>query len=301
MATTVFLYNTKICTQIIKTVCGFYYFRKGRVDIYLLGNRFIYDGVNSSRYNLSILRIDTDGLTSAEGSVEYSSSFFPAQNKRYITGVSRESAPLEFEVEIIGEEGYCSVHERAIKNWLFNSPTFKELYIDPEDDKEAEYVNGTIKRQYLECVFCNPEKIEYAEGTVGWRCTCMCSSTMAMQEKVEVTATSFSSDITLNVDTDIQDYVYPYLVITCGNTKADVTITNKSDNNRAMQIKDATAKAVLYADCAVGTIVNDANAEYYNKLVNQHFLRLVPGENIISVTGGVSSVKFTWNNARWMT
>ena len=190
-------------------MCGFYYFRKGRVNIYLLGNRFIYDGVNSSRYNLSILRIDTDGLTSAEGSVEYSSSFFPAQSKRYITGVSRESAPLEFEVEIIGEEGYCSVHERAIKNWLFNSPTFKELYIDPEDDKEAEYVNGTIKRQYLECVFCNPEKIEYAAGTVGWRCTCMCSSTMAIQEKVEVTATSFSSDITLNVDTDIQDYVYP--------------------------------------------------------------------------------------------
>ena len=207
MATTVFLYNTKICTQIIKTVCGFYYFRKGRVNIYLLGNRFIYDGVNSSRYNLSILRIDTDGLTSAEGSVEYSSSFFPAQNKRYITGVSRESAPLEFEVEIIGEEGYCSVHERAIKNWLFNSPTFKELYIDPEDDKEAEYVNGTIKRQYLECVFCNPEKIEYAEGTVGWRCTCMCSSTMAIQEKGEVTGTSFSADITLNVDTDIQNYV----------------------------------------------------------------------------------------------
>lgn len=142
----------------------FLLFRKGRIDIYLLGNRFVYDGINSSRYNLSILRIDTDGLTSAEGSVEYSSSFFPAQNKRYITGVSRESAPLEFEVEIIGEEGYCSVHERAIKNWLFNSPTFKELYIDPEDDKEAEYVNGTIKRQYLECVFCNPEKIEYAEG-----------------------------------------------------------------------------------------------------------------------------------------
>ena len=62
-------------------------------------------------------------------------------------------------------------------------------------------MNGTIKRQYLECIFCNPEKIEYAEGTVGWRCTCMCSSTMAIQEKVEVTATSFSSDITLIVDT----------------------------------------------------------------------------------------------------
>ena len=86
-------------------MCGFYYFRKGRVNIYLLGNRFIYDGVNSSRYNLSILRIDTDGLNSAEGSVEYSSSFFPAQNKRYITGVSRESAPLEFEVEINGRTG----------------------------------------------------------------------------------------------------------------------------------------------------------------------------------------------------
>lgn len=279
----------------------FLLFRKGRIDIYLLGNRFVYDGINSSRYNLLILRIDTEGLTSAEGTVEYSSSFFPAQNKRYITGVSRENAPLEFEVEIIGEEGYCSLHERAIKKWLFNSPSFKKLYIDPEDDKEAEYVSSTIKRQYLECVFSNPQKIEYAEGTVGWRCTCMCSSTMAIQEKIEVAVNSFGSDIILDVDTDIQDYVYPYLVITCGNAKSNITITNKSDNNRAMQIKDATAKAVLYADCAVGTITNDSGAEYYNKLVDQKFLRLLPGENTLSVTGTVSSIKISWNNARWMT
>ena len=215
--------------------------------------------------------------------------------------MSRENAPLEFEVEIIGEEGCCSVHERAIKNWLFNSPTFKELYIDPEDDKEAEYVSGTIKRQYLECVFCNPQKIEYAEGTVGWRCTCMCSSTMAIQEKVEKTLSSFGSDIILNVDTDIQDYVYPYLVITCGGAKSDITITNKSDNNRAMQIKDATAKAVLYADCSIGTIVNSANTEYYDRLVNQKFLRLLPGANTLLVTGDVASIKISWNNARWMT
>lgn len=215
--------------------------------------------------------------------------------------MSRENAPLEFEVEIIGEEGYCSLHERAIKGWLFNSPTFKTLYIDPEDDKEAEYIDSTIKRQYLECVFSNPQKIEYAEGTVGWRCTCMCSSTMAIQEKVEKTLSSFDSDITLNVDTDIQDYVYPYLVITCGDTKSDITITNKSDNNRAMQIKDATAKVVLYADCAIGTIVNNANTEYYDKLVNQKFLRLLPGANTLSVTGAVTSIKISWNNARWMT
>ena len=388
--------------------------------------------------------------------MEYSSSFFPAQNKRYITGVSRESAPLEFEVEIIGEEGYCSVHERAIKNWLFNSPTFKKLYIDPEDDMEAEYVGGEIKRQYLECIFANPQKIEYSEGTVGWRCTCICSSTMAIQEDIEhiisdtnqipvstdkngdvyngcgykenvyldgeaseiirsgsgatgliplphgtmpnngqivlfisnaeltmtdntrvlyydqtrtykgsskgsiieledstsgstvpyatvdsnnyivrldiskvvyylrrdsydvsyirltgdgidgdtiITVNNWLADTIVNVDTDINDYVYPYLVITCTNASSEttVTITNKTDNNRAMQIKDATAGVVIYADCAMGTIINNAETEYYNKLVNQHFLRLLPGVNTISVTGNVESIKFTWKNARWMT
>lgn len=168
---------------------------------------------------------------------------------------------------------------------------------------EAEYVGSEIKRQYLECVFANPQKIEYSEGTVGWRCTCICSSTMAIQEDVELTISSFNSDITLDVDTDIDDYVYPYLVITCTNASSEttVTITNKTDNNRAMQIKDATAGVVLYADCAMGTIINNAETEYYNKLVNQHFLRLLPGVNTISVTGNVESIKFTWQNARWMT
>lgn len=217
--------------------------------------------------------------------------------------MSREEAPLEFEVEIIGEDSFCLRHEREIKNWLFNSPVFKKLYVDHADDYEAEFVGSEIKRQYLECVFANPQKIEYAEGTVGWRCTCICSSTMAIQEDITLDFTSFSSDLIVDVDTDIEDYTYPYLVITCTDTepKSTITCTNKSDNNRQMQIKDVTAGAVLYADCAIGTITNDSGVEYYDKLVNQKFLRLVPGENILSITGNVASFKITWQNARWMT
>ncbi len=215
--------------------------------------------------------------------------------------MSRENAPLEFEVEIIGEEGYCSIHERAIKKWLFNSPGFKRLYIDHEDDKEAELIDGAIKRQYLECVFCNPQKIEYAEGTVGWRCTCMCSSTMAIQEEVNKIITNFDSDIRIYVDTDIQDYVYPKMKISFDiSDTPTIAIANKTDNNREMQVRDAKSSPI-YVDCEMGTITNDSGISYYSKIVDQRFLRLLPGENVLSVTGKFSRIEFTWNNARWMT
>lgn len=175
------------------------------------------------------------------------------------------------------------------------------MYIDHEDDKEAELIDSTIKRQYLECVFCNPQKIEYAEGTVGWRCTCMCSSTMAIQEEVSKIITNFDSDIRIYVDSDIQDYVYPKMKISfdVGDTPT-IAIANKTDNNREMQVRDATSSPI-YVDCEMGTITNDSGISYYSKIVDQRFLRLLPGENVLSVTGKFSRIEFTWNNARWMT
>lgn len=274
---------------------------KELIKIYLSGQRFIYDDVYSSKYNLAILEIETESLKSAEGEVEYFSSFFPATKQRYLTGLSREQAPLEFEVEIVSESGFCIEVEREIKRWLFNSPTFKKLYIDPEDDREAEFINGEVKRQYLECIFTNPHKLEYAEGTVGWRCTCLCSSSMAIQEDVTITYTDFTEDITINVDTDIDDYVYPYLVIEVDNSTNDISIINKTDNNRAMTIQNPTATLVLYTDCAMGSIITSANVSYYDHIANQRFLRLLPGDNILSVSDNVSSIKFTWQNSRWMT
>lgn len=77
-------------------------------------------------------------------------------------------------------------------------------------------------------------------------------------------------------------------------------IKNITDNNRSMQIKSVTADSTLYIDCGVGSIVDSSNNSYYDKLANQRFLRFLQGKNELQIIGDIDSVKFVWNNMRYI-
>ena len=60
----------------------------------------------------------------------------------------------------------------------------------------------------------------------------------------------------------------------------------------------------ILCDCAIGTInevTNDVSpCDYYHKLMDYKFLRLLPGKNQITVGGYISEITFTWQNERWI-
>lgn len=63
---------------------------------------------------------------------------------------------------------------RAIEKWLFNKREYCKLYLDMADDlygETFEYIDGIRKRNYLNCRFINPEKLEYNGGIVGYKAT----------------------------------------------------------------------------------------------------------------------------------
>ena len=97
-------------------------------------------------------------------------------------------------------------------------------------------------------------------------------------------------------------YIYPYLEVKAGHTVAstDILIKNVTDNNRSMQIKGVTANATLYIDCAVGSIIDSSGNSYYDKLTDQKFLRLLQGKNEVQVEGDIDSLKFVWNNLKYV-
>ena len=141
----------------------------------------------------------------------------------------------------------------------------------------------------------------YADGLHGWKCTCTLSSGWAFQDEIEITYTDFTNDIIIPVDSDNGDYIYPTFTFVAGTTTNPIssTIVNTSDNNRAMEIKNIPAQTEVYVDSAVGTITDNTGTSLYPNLVDQKFLRLVNGDNVLNVSG-ISELTVKYQNVRYI-
>ena len=267
----------------------------------LFVNNFEYDGINSAKYGLRFGHIDTERLKQICGNLEYNQVFYPSLNRQEIHGVNKDEFPLSFDLEIISAEPISYWSAKEIKKWLFNSPTYKKLYASRIKDKTIEKINGEEKRRYVECVFTNPEAMFYADGLHGWKCTCILSSGWAFQDEIEITYTDFTENITVPVDSDNGEYIYPTFTFSAVAADRPVSpaIVNTSDNNRTMEIKDIPAQTEVYVDSAVGTITDNTGTSLYPNLVNQKFLRLVNGNNVLQVTG-ISKLKIKYQNVRYI-
>ena len=267
----------------------------------LFVNNFEYDGINSKKYGLFFGHVDTERLKQIYGNLEYNQVFYPSLNRQEIHGVNKDEFPLSFDLEIISAEPISYWSAKEIKKWLFNSPTYKKLYASRIKDKTIEKINGEEKRRYVECVFTNPEAMFYADGLHGWKCTCTLSSGWAFQDEIEITYTDFTENITIPVDSDNGDYIYPTFTFVAGTTTNPVspTIVNTSDNNRVMEIKDVPAQTDVYVDSAVGTITDNTGTSLYPNLVDQKFLRLVNGDNVLRVSG-ISELTIKYQNVRYI-
>lgn len=264
---------------------------------------YIYDGINSSRYHLLFANLNTDRLTQICSSVSYTTELYAGANRYEMQGKNWDDSPLSFDVEVISEYPIDNITAKKIKRWMFNSSSWKKLYEDrgarPTSD---EIIDGRSKRTYIECVFSNPSEIRRSGNLFGWQCTCTLATPMAVQEPVEVSYSDFKDNIILDVDTDHTGYTYPHIKIETKNNsgKSDITIENISDSGRYMQIGSVSAGTVIYADCGIGSITDNANNSLYDRLANQQFLRLVPGRNELKISGDIKSLKLVWSNMRYI-
>lgn len=267
----------------------------------LFVNNFEYDGIKSAKYGLFFGHVDTERLKQICGNLEYNQVYYPSLNRQEIHGINKDEFPLSFDLEIISAEPIPQWSAKEIKKWLFNSPTYKKLYASRIKDKTIEKINGEEKRKYVECIFTNPEAMFYADGLHGWKCTCTLSSGWAFQDEIKITYTDFTENITVPVDSDNGDYIYPTFTFSAAATTNPISpiIVNTSDNNREMKLKDIPAQTEVYVDSAVGTITDNTGTSLYPKLVDQKFLRLVNGDNIISVKG-IESLTIRYQNMRYI-
>lgn len=275
----------------------------------LFGSYFEYNGKSSRTYSLVFASVDTEPYLSLNGEIQSSVVFNKQDKRNYFIGESFTDSPIQFEAEIVTDDGQIinRFARREIEKWLFHQPAYRRLYTDMWCDTQGEsvdIVNGETKRLYLNCRFTNPEKIEGNGGLVGYRFTVECDSSMAWQDAVSYEFTtghansSSSSIITINVDTDLKDYVYPKVTITMGRTGGDITISNNTDNtSRLTSFSGLTANITFTMN---GNGINYISGDNYLKFSNKNFIRLLDGENKISIIGDVSKITFEFQQRRYL-
>lgn len=274
-----------------------------------LGSYFEYSGKDSRMYDLIFVNANTEQFLSLNGETQ-SNIVFNRQDKRnYYIGESFEDSPIKFEAEIITYDGtpIDRFMRREIEKWLFHQPAYRRLYTDMACDtygESYELVEGRQKRLYLNCRFVNPQKIEGNGGLVGYRFTVECDSNMAWQDEVTYkyainNANAQSSKVVkVNVDTDMNDYLYPKVSIVMGSEGGNITISNNTDDaTRLTSFVGLTPNITVNMN---GSGINYISGDNYLKFSNKNFVRLLDGENYISIIGNVKEISFEFQQRRYL-
>lgn len=273
-------------------------------DIY--GSHFEYAGVSSRLYSLIIVNANTHRNVQLAGVKEGVTIFSKSAKKRYLVDDDYSSSPIAFDVEIITDSDRCLefVERRQIEKWLFNKRSYRKLYMDIADDEFGEtyeFINGQRKRNYLNCRFVNPEKIEGNGGIIGYKATLEADSNMFWQEPITQKfivyngSETASSNITVTIDTDMDEYLYPKVTVQMGSSGGGFTIYNNTDDSTRMT---RFADVGAFASIVMKGELNYVSGQYYEKFYNRNFIRLLDGNNILTVVGDVESITFEYSARR---
>lgn len=275
-------------------------------DIY--GSHFEFGGITSRQYGLVIANLNTSRWTQLSGSSHGITIYNRNANRKYLIDDDYSDSPITFDIDIVTEGGRTLevAEKRQIEKWLFNCRNYRRLYFDSADDltgETYEFVNGIVVRNYLNCRFINPERIEGNGGTVGYKVSLEADSNMFWQDEVvkEFSVNNGASDISttvvVDVDTDFYDYIYPKVTITVGSVGGNITVVNNSDDSSRQTTFVGMSP---YSSVVMKGELNYVSGDYYSKFSGRNFIRLLDGENKFMVLGDIDKIKFEYAARRMM-
>lgn len=271
------------------------------MDIY--GKRFIYAGVSSYDYDMILAVMDSSTYMRVSGESKEQSFYGRKSRSNYYLGTNWDDSPASFSVELIHASNapYTKNQVRALEKWLFNQSGNKKFYVDARDDyynETTEEILGVDRRLYVNCRFTNPTKLMYNSGVIGFSCTMECDSGWVWQDAITQTETlsGSSNTVTVSVDSDVPDYIYPKIVLTAGSSGGDISIVNQTDDSyRITSIRDVPANSVIVMNSAINYITE----EYYESFPDHNFVRFLSGDNTLTINGDVAEITITWSNMRY--
>lgn len=247
------------------------------------GYDFVYDGKSSISENLKLFNIDGGAFNFVDSIPERDINLYHSQKSgKWHTAGSTIEQPLQFEIEFHlhrdDSDSYEVMNPTLERNrlskaahWLFDQTTFKKFQI----------LSDEMANMYFMTIFKDVKYFEDAGNVRGFKCTAVCDTVGAWEEKNIKKTVSSSSTFTLQV---LQDGIYevmPVFTIDLSGTSVTVNV-----NGEEMKFINMTSGTRITVDCEKLIATSSEGEELYaSGRFNKVFPTLKYGSNAISVTG----------------
>lgn len=255
------------------------------------GNTFKYNGIDFAPHGLQILYVETEpNGRNVEANAKYETTRVKSSCRFYITKREYED-PYEFEMEIISEEPLDADAKKYYVPLLFNAPNYQKLEIIEREDNE--YVDF-----YYNCILTNEKELNYGDGCHGWKCTVLCDAPYGWEPvKTQIFDLNSNSSFVFKNTSDEIDPMWAKFEITIKNSiSSDVVSLQNVTDGRIFSFSGATGGGVIRID-EYGQIHSTSGKSYYDNISGAP-IRLLHGENRISVSNNIAQIKITYQNAR---
>lgn len=261
------------------------------------GNYFSYNGVNSEQYELAILIVNEEQNKKIGGELDYTSFYNRYDGRSEITYAAPSETEFEFPIEICryNDKSITFAEHQSICKDFFNSPTYKKLII-----QNPEYQN-----MYFNCYMRDVEVIMAGNQHIGYKTTVVCDTHYLWGDKnYDYILNGNSLSVTHYNATALPFYTYINTYITIGSSGGNITLTRTSDKGI-----DTITFSDVPANSTISLTYNPKNVtcsnEGYNKTLftanskwNQKWLRFTQGNNTLTTSGDIKTLKLNYKIGR---
>lgn len=234
---------------------------------------FLFDNQRASDFGLMICSFDGGAETASGGEIEYNVVKTPNRDKYTFYGAQFDSV-ITWAFSICknpckNDTLYFDQYEESmIAKWLLKTDGYKSFQFDQEGYEDVFYN-----------VYINISPHQTAGKTVGFDLEVTSDCAYGFSDIITRKAViSSSAPLTLNVHSDINTYILPYVKI---NGTGDFCINNDEDKSqKAAEIKNVSQEIIMDSDTDMISGIDSPND------FNWHFLRLVDGMNVITTNSG---------------
>lgn len=257
------------------------------------GSDFIFNNISSQLYDLRILNFETSGVQNSSAGSE--STLFQKwvyrKPKPYFYGRS-QNIPLEFDLEIGSFDPIAGFSRTAIEEWLLSKSTYLPFQVVQED----------ISKVIFDVIFSKGENKYVGNIQRGMTLHGKCNAPWGYESPKTLIKTYVGGGIayeTFNFynGSDDSEYLYPQINFTMNGGGNYFTLTNTSDNNRIFSFTGLSTGEVMTVDNNLQQMISSTGLLRMDNF-NRKFFRLIPGMNVLILTGGISNFNMTYSFAR---
>ena len=259
----------------------------------MIGYPFIYNGVASELFDMSIVYINNNHTEIESGSGVEMQTDTVFRNPEVLFMGAKQSPALEFSIEFVCEKPMDVYKYHEIKDWLFGGLQFKPLQICIDN----------FKTFYFNCKLKADKDYVYGDGYRGFNCTAICDAPWAWEfpthKKYQLTESSTNTIRIYNISADKED-IKPIVKFTLAPNEYNFSITNTSYNNLLFKFSNLSYEESITIDNKTGNITSSTGLRRLGKLTkgtNSGFLKLKKGMNTLVCEGKVSKLEIIYQNA----